>query len=70
MCDGDVLQRDDDTDDAVMRRLELYEVETLPVIQFYRRQAVLAHVDGTSESDEVFKKCLALVDDCFDPSSP
>ena len=33
------------------------------------RQAVLVHVDGTSERDEVFKKCLALVDDRFDPSS-
>ena len=68
-CGGEVLQRDDDTEESVMRRLELYELQTLPVIQYYRRQAVLAHVDGTGESDEVFKKCLALVDDRFDPSS-
>jgi len=68
-CGGDVLQRDDDTEDSVMRRLELYELQTLPVIQYYRRQSVLAHVDGTGESDEVFKKCLTLVDDRFDPTS-
>ncbi len=69
VCGGEVLQRDDDTEDAVMRRLELYEIETLPVIQFYRRKGVLGHVDGTGESEDVFKKLLALVDDFFDPSS-
>jgi adenylate kinase len=69
VCGGEVLQRDDDTEDSVMRRLELYELQTLPVIQYYRRQSILAHVDGTGESDQVFKKCLALVDDRFDPSS-
>ena len=37
VCGGKVAQRDDDTEEAVMRRLELYEIETLPVIQFYRR---------------------------------
>ena len=34
------------TADTVMRRLELYEMETLPVIQYYRRAGILAHVDG------------------------
>ncbi len=37
VCGGHVVQRDDDTEDAVMRRLELYELQTLPVIQYYRR---------------------------------
>ena len=46
VCAGNVVQRADDTEEAVMRRLELYEIETLPLIHFYRRRGQLAHVDG------------------------
>ena len=70
VCGGNVVQRDDDTEEAVMRRLELYEIETLPVIQFYRRMGTLAHVDGSGESDDVFKKLLETADLSFDPASP
>jgi adenylate kinase len=62
VCGGYVDQRDDDTEDAVMRRLELYETQTLPLIHFYRRRGLLAHVDGTGESDEVFDALVATVD--------
>jgi len=70
VCGGSVVHRDDDTEAAVMRRLELYEIETLPVIQFYRRTGALAHVDGSGESDEVFKKLVETVELRFDPDSP
>jgi adenylate kinase len=70
VCGGKVEQRDDDTEPAVMRRLELYEIETLPVIQFYRRNGTLAHVDGSAESDEVFKKLVETVESRFDPGDP
>jgi adenylate kinase len=69
VCGGDVVQRDDDTEDAVMRRLELYEMKTLPVIQYYRRAGILAHVDAGDEPDEVFKHLVELVDSYFDPGS-
>jgi adenylate kinase len=62
-CGGEVVQRDDDTEDAVLRRLELYELQTLPVIQYYRRAALLVHVDGTRDSDEVFKSLVHVVEE-------
>jgi adenylate kinase len=62
VCGGDVIQRDDDTEEAVMRRLELYELQTLPLIHFYRRRGKLAHVDGTGDEDDVFKSLIATVD--------
>jgi adenylate kinase len=70
VCGGKVVQRDDDTEEAVMRRLELYEIETLPVIQFYRRTRALAHVDGSGESDDVFKKLVETVESRFDRDAP
>jgi adenylate kinase len=68
VCGGEVVQRDDDTEDAVMRRLELYEMQTLPLIQFYRRRAKLAHVDGTGEAEHVFSALTATVDQRVDRS--
>jgi len=70
VCGGRVEQRDDDTEEAVMRRLELYEIETLPVIQFYRRAATLVHVDGSEESDDVFERLVETVETQFDPTKP
>jgi adenylate kinase len=70
VCGGRVDQRDDDTEASVMRRLELYEIETLPVIQFYRRAATLVHVDGSEDSDDVFKRLVETVETLFDPTKP
>jgi adenylate kinase len=61
-CGGAVVQRDDDTEDAVMRRLELYELQTLPLIHFYRRSGKLAHVDGRGRSEDVFLTLVEVID--------
>lgn len=62
VCGGRVVQRDDDTEDAVMRRLELYEEETVPIIDFYRNLAKLVVVDGTGDGDDVFARLVAPID--------
>ncbi len=59
-CGGNVRQRDDDTDDAVERRLELYERETVPIVEFYRALGLLTVVDGVGEGDEVFDRLLKV----------
>jgi adenylate kinase len=62
VCGGAVVQREDDTEDAVMRRLELYEEETVPIIDFYRKLGKLVVVDGTGDGDDVFARLVAQVD--------
>jgi adenylate kinase len=62
VCGGKVVQREDDTEEAVMRRLELYEEETLPIVDFYRRLDKLVVVDGTGSGDDVFARLSAQVD--------
>jgi adenylate kinase len=61
-CGGHVVQRDDDREDAVLRRLELYELQTLPVIQYYRRTARLVNVRGEGHSDSVFDAVVDAID--------
>jgi adenylate kinase len=62
-CGGAVRQRDDDTEEAVERRLALYERETVPIIDYYRAQGLLAVVDGIGEGDEVFERLIKVLDD-------
>ena len=67
VCGGQVVQRDDDTEDAVMRRLELYDEETVPIIHFYRKLGKLVVIDGVGDSDDVFARLVARVDQRVQP---
>jgi adenylate kinase len=63
-CDNDgadVVQREDDTEEAIMRRLDLYETETRPLLDFYKEQGLLTRVDGTGSVDEVFDRMMSLI---------
>jgi len=62
VCGGDVMQRDDDTPDAVNRRLDLYESQTAPLIEFYGTQGRLEVIDGVGHPDEVFRRLTTAID--------
>ena len=65
ICDvdgGEVVQRPDDTPDAVRKRLDLYAEETMPLVPFYAERGLLIEVDGLGTTDEVFARLLAAVE--------
>jgi adenylate kinase len=62
VCGGDVMQRDDDTTEAIAHRLDLYEEQTSPLIEFYQRDGRLAIVDGVASPDEVFRRLTTAVE--------
>jgi adenylate kinase len=70
VCGGRVVQRDDDTEEAVQRRLEIYEETTVPIIDFYDRLGKLVPVDAVGEGDEVFERLVKEIDQRFDPARP
>jgi len=61
VCDGAVVQRDDDTEVAVARRLELYDKQTVPIIDFYRGLGRLVVIDGVGPGDEVFERLVEAI---------
>jgi adenylate kinase len=69
-CGGEVVQRDDDTEEAIEQRLALYEQETVPIVEFYRGRGLLVVVDGVGEGDEVFERLVKAVDDHLDRRRP
>ena len=62
VCGGDVMQRDDDTPEAVEHRLDLYEEQTSPLIEYYGADGRLAVVDGVGHPDEVFRRLTTAVE--------
>jgi adenylate kinase len=58
--------REDDTRESISRRLELYDSETRPLIDLYRKRGLLARVDGVGDEDEVFQRLLDAIDARFD----
>lgn len=57
-CGGRVVQREDDTEGAIKRRLDLYALQTEPLISYYMNQDKLATVDGTGGTDTVTARLL------------
>ena len=66
-CGGQVLQRDDDTEDAVAKRLEVYARQTVPIIDFYKNLGKLVEVDGVGIGEEVHERLVKEIDKRFDP---
>jgi len=62
-CGGDVRQRDDDTEEAVDRRLALYDEEIMPIVEYYRARGLLMTVDGVGDGDEVFERLVKVCDE-------
>jgi adenylate kinase len=62
VCGGRVVQRADDTEDAINRRLDLYEIQTKPLTDFYAARGELTEVDGVGTPDEVLDRLIAAVE--------
>jgi adenylate kinase len=63
ICGGEVVQRPDDTEEAVRERLALYATETLPLLPFYDDRGLLVEVDGLGTADEVAERLVAAIDE-------
>jgi adenylate kinase len=63
VCNGEVIHREDDTEAAIHRRLDLYERETQPLIAWYRRTDKLVSISGVGSPDAVSDRLVAAVDD-------
>ena len=62
-CGGELIQRDDDTEDSIRRRLEVYGSQTEPLITWYREQGQLVTVDGLGNPDVVLRRIIDTVED-------
>lgn len=61
-CGGEVQQRDDDTEEAIRHRLELYAQQTAPLIAWYAARDLLVAIEGLGPADEVTQRLIGAVD--------
>jgi adenylate kinase len=60
-CNGELQHRDDDTEDVVLNRLEVYASQTEPLEHFYWERGLLRDVEATGTPDEVFASANAIL---------
>jgi len=63
VCGSDIIQRKDDSEETVSERLDVYEKQTQPLIDFYKAKNLLSVVDGTKAINEVFEGICTLLGD-------
>ncbi len=64
ICDQDgsaLYQREDDKRETVMRRIQVYQEQTAPLIDYYRRQGLLDQIDGTIGIKNVTDRMLTVI---------
>jgi adenylate kinase len=63
VCGGEVVQRQDDTEEAIERRLNLYEEETAPLLDWYKERELLVEISGTGSPDAVTRRVVGAIDE-------
>jgi adenylate kinase len=61
-CGGELYQRDDDREETMRRRLEVYEEQTSPLIAYYMDRNLLRTVDGMGDIDDIQRKLIELIE--------
>ena len=60
-CGGELILRDDDKPETVLKRLGVYHEQTQPLIQYYTDKDILVEVDGTVDLEDVFKAIVNIL---------
>jgi adenylate kinase len=62
-CGGELYQRQDDKEETVAHRLKVYEQQTAPLVDYYRRRGLLREIDGVGAIDEIRSRVTAALGD-------
>jgi len=57
-CGGELYQRDDDSPEAVKKRIEVYMQQTEPLVGWYRGRSILTEIDGQGSIEEVARRIV------------
>jgi adenylate kinase len=60
-CGGELFQRDDDREETIRHRIEVYQQQTSPLIAFYADEGILLGIDATGPVDEITDRALTAL---------
>ena len=61
-CGGELYQREDDSEETVQHRLDVYNANTKPLLEYYSRAGILSRIDGVGTPADVEKRMVAALD--------
>ena len=61
-CGGELFQRDDDKEEVIRHRLEVYSCQTSPLVAFYADEGILVGIDATGPVEDVTSRALSALD--------
>ena len=65
ICDfdgGELFQRDDDNEETIAHRLQVYNQRTKPLIEYYTKRNLVKHIKGTGSIEEIYQNIKAVLD--------
>jgi adenylate kinase len=63
ICGGSLYQRDDDKEETIRSRLEVYSQQTGPAIEYYAARGVVRSINGIGNIDDIFHRILGAIED-------
>jgi adenylate kinase len=57
-CQGELYQRDDDNEETVRNRLEVYDAQTFPLIEYYKGKNLLRPIEGQGSIQQIFERIV------------
>ena len=57
-CGGELHQRDDDREETITTRLNVYETQTAPLVNYYRQRGKLWEIDGVGKVDDIHRRVI------------
>lgn len=61
-CGGELYQRDDDREETIRKRLDVYQAQTAPLADYYQAKGILKSVEGTGSIDDIFSKVCSVLE--------
>lgn len=61
ICQGELYQREDDKEEVITRRLEVYQEQTAPIISFYRTEGLLITISATGSVSEITERAVSAL---------
>jgi adenylate kinase len=60
-CGGDLMQRDDDKEETIKKRLEVYNKETLPLVNYYQDKGILTKINADQDVEDRFREVWVIL---------
>lgn len=63
ICGGELIQRADDTEETVLNRIDVYNKQTRPLVEYYEKAGIIVNIDGDKDLDDVLADIVKALGD-------